>query len=85
MEKGIYVTVEQIDAAWEMLEKYSKHAHWLEMLLRECFGICRCPECGGTGDVFLKPSEFYTTGGEESKKCPNCHGHGWVREERDDE
>ena len=72
MEKGIYITAQQIDAAWEMATANAPEPLWT---LKE-MGIVACRNCDGVGNAIP------IAGGEMSIDCPRCSGHGWIREER---
>jgi len=69
-EGYIPVSVEQIDKAWAMATGNQPEGIWV----MEELGIVECPKCGGRGD-----------NGNHHYWCQNCHGHGWIREERRDE
>lgn len=44
----------------------------------------RCPKCGGTGLIYkdiplgVNPKAKATKGLETQRKCPYCHGRGYV-------
>jgi len=88
-KRGMFITDEQIDSAWELTESLRKNLQKLNQpeieritcdvrkeLMRE-FGIFKCEGCGGHGE---KPSqlEFYKVFENRRKPCPDCNGHGWV-------
>jgi len=70
------ITDEQIDAAWKFADRDDHTAcsdrnccDGVDVL--EILHIFRCEGCGGSGETDVA----WRT------RCPDCNGHGWVKEE----
>ena len=68
-KKGHYVTNEQINAAWALIDKY-KDDFYIVAALAE-LGIVRCKGC--LGSVVDDPVH-------KRSSCPDCNGHGWTHD-----
>jgi hypothetical protein len=76
LQKGMYITTDQIDAAWKYSNaKNAVAALTTELCLKE-LGIVRC----GHYQFDTETDEEFT---ERIKGCESCHGHGWVVEADD--
>lgn len=83
-QKGVFITDNQIDAAWAFLQDHetiaSPTSDAIHMVL-EMLGIVRCDfetpeeECVRGVIQHLEPGDNYG----RNQRCPSCNGHGWVK------